>query len=402
MRTLRLPCTAAILLLATVAAATTIHVPADQPTIQAGINAASSGDTVVVACGTYYEHDIVVRPGVSVMSEAGEPDCVTIDALQSGRVFHCQAAGSTTTLVGLTITGGYCIGGAGPGGAGLLCITASPTVIRCTFKGNEVDGHGGGVDYRDSSSGQFIDCLFIDNTSSLKGGGARCYHSSPTFDNCRFQENQGDCGGGLYCSVGSPTLLGCVFEENMASSGGDGGGVRIFDRSHPYLDGCVFVGNKAGWGGGFACNESCSPLLTGCTFAGNTAWVDGSAFDSYHSSSPSVHRCIFAFGASGAAVYVDGASEPLLICTNIYGNAGGDWTGAIASQQGVSGNISLDPLFCDSANGDLSLCEDSPCLPGNHPTGSCDLIGAFDAGCGPCGAVAVESMSWGQIKSLYR
>src|SRR5687768_16244262 len=35
--------------------AATIHVPADQPTIQAAIDASASGDTVLVAPGTYYE-----------------------------------------------------------------------------------------------------------------------------------------------------------------------------------------------------------------------------------------------------------------------------------------------------------------------------------------------------------
>ena len=34
-------------------AAATINVPAGQPTIQAGVNAASNGDTVLVAPGTY-------------------------------------------------------------------------------------------------------------------------------------------------------------------------------------------------------------------------------------------------------------------------------------------------------------------------------------------------------------
>jgi hypothetical protein len=37
------------------ASATDINVPGDQPTIQAAVTAASSGDTIIVAAGTYYE-----------------------------------------------------------------------------------------------------------------------------------------------------------------------------------------------------------------------------------------------------------------------------------------------------------------------------------------------------------
>ena len=77
-------------------------------------------------------------------------------------------------------------------------------------------------------------------------------------------------------------------------------------------------------------------------------------------------------------------STPLLTCCDVYGNAGGDWVGCIASQSGIGGNISLDPLFCDAANGDYGLEGDSPCAPDYNP--NCGLIGAWPTGCGGSGA----------------
>lgn len=59
--------TIAAAILASPIGASTIHVPADYPTIQAAINSSSSGDTILVGPGTYYEsldyhgRDIVVQ-----------------------------------------------------------------------------------------------------------------------------------------------------------------------------------------------------------------------------------------------------------------------------------------------------------------------------------------------------
>jgi hypothetical protein len=67
----------------------------------------------------------------------------------------------------------------------------------------------------------------------------------------------------------------------------------------------------------------------------------------------------------------------------------------------VFANYEGDPLFCAAAAGDYSLEQCSPCVGGAHDGGD---IGAFPAGCGCEASVHEfsERVSWGRIKSLYR
>lgn len=72
---------------------------------------------------------------------------------------------------------------------------------------------------------------------------------------------------------------------------------------------------------------------------------------------------------------------PSLVCVDIYGTEGGDWTGGVGDLYGVDGNISEDPLFCARDSEVYTLQSDSPCAQGAHP--ECDLIGAWPVGCDP-------------------
>jgi hypothetical protein len=114
-----------------------------------------------------------------------------------------------------------------------------------------------------------------------------------------------------------------------------------------------------------------------------------------------------AYGMGGYAVDSEAnewSAGAVLNCCDVWGNAGGDWEGEVADQLGTNGNFSACPAFCNIALPpyDLQLCDESPCMPGNHPDGyDCGLIGAWEEGC-ICGPTRIEATTWGAIKSMYR
>ncbi|NIO29719.1 MAG: hypothetical protein GTO29_14330 [Candidatus Latescibacteria bacterium] len=83
-----------------------------------------------------------------------------------------------------------------------------------------------------------------------------------------------------------------------------------------------------------------------------------------------ISKTIIASSTNGGAVACAGTGTATLNVCDVYGNTGGDWVDCISGQLGVDGNISESPLFCDTASGDLTLHEDSPCLPENNDSGA--------------------------------
>lgn len=145
----------------------------------------------------------------------------------------------------------------------------------------------------------------------------------------------------------------------------------------------------------------CYPVLRSSTFAMNEA-PEGSGIWLGHFAGVRPTNVIIAYGLGGRAVHVSGGAYAILTCCNIFGNEGGDYVGLIERDYGVNGNFSACPSFCHAEMGDFRLCDESPCLPGNHPDGyDCGLIGAWGEGC-ICGPTQTEPTTWGAIKAMYK
>jgi len=86
--------------------AATLHVPGTYATIQAAINAASAGDTILVAAGTYVENlNVTKRVTISGVSK----DLVILQPAAAGYGIGVSGAGSNVTIENMTITAGNAV-----------------------------------------------------------------------------------------------------------------------------------------------------------------------------------------------------------------------------------------------------------------------------------------------------
>ncbi len=395
----------------------------DYLTIQEGVNAAITDDTVSVVPGTYTgpnNRDIDFGGRSILLISQGDWDDTIIDCENLGRGFYFHTSeDSTATVEGFTITNGEA-----DWGGGAYCYSgASPTFTSCRFLDNHASERGGGAACRTSSSTRFLECQFTDNSCDMFGGGLYCRSGAERVENCTFQGNasasQG--GGGAMCYLSTTTFAGSTFSGNITSGQGAGlytqesaltitdcnfeeneaglcGGAFSFrSPPSPTVSNCLFVGNTAGtYAAGISCSQGADATISNCTFVLNSCSSEAAGIVCYDSS-PTIEKTIIAFSTEGSAVSCySGTETPSITNCCIFGNAGGDdLCGSF------SDNISMLPLFCDVPGLDFSLCANSPCLPGAAENPCGELIGAYACGCPDCES-PVQHTSWGRIKGIYR
>jgi hypothetical protein len=232
----------------------TVDGPADFKTIQAAINDANDGDTVLVADGTYTgdgNRDINFwGKAITLRSENGPEKCI-IDCQGSeaqphqGFLFLHNGEDSNSVLDGFTITNGY----HPVSGGGIVCSSVSPTIQNCIITNNRARDDGGGI---------------------------MCSVASPTIRNCIITRNIAEVwwGGGMHCRSCTGAILdNCLITENSAREGGgiSSSGDNFLPPGDVIVTNCTFSGNSAACGGAVYVNDGSQPFMVNCILWGDTA-----------------------------------------------------------------------------------------------------------------------------------
>jgi hypothetical protein len=243
----------------TSAFATIINIPGDYLTIQQGIDASSSGDTVLVETGIYYEnlvissHDIVLASNFIFDGNPATIDNTVIDGGGINTVITiADSSCFTAEINGLSITNGFWYGNwPDVRGGGIHANDSVQVKIgNCYIYNNITTGymsHGGGI-YLNSSNSSISGCVFYDNESTMGPAiaiGERT--DNVIIEGCNIHNNA--------CAVSNPASLSIIsisVSSNIAISGSvihhnGGTGIWNYGSSNTSVINCT-IANNSGFG----------------------------------------------------------------------------------------------------------------------------------------------------------
>lgn len=362
----------------------TIYVPSDQPTIQAGIDSAVNGDTVLVAPGTYVENIDFKGKLIAVKSSDGAEVTVIdggspVDPEEASVVRFENGETLDAVLDGFTLTNGkgcyrlVSFDGAGTTstvdeaffGAGIFCRTASPTIINNTITQNHMCSNhhsfGAGIAAIEYSAPEIKNNVISSNSNLVyfptngDGGGIYCNdYSNPLIDGNTISDNlAGSSGGALWCRKATDMeVMNNVFERNTALVGAGG---AIWSASIPLkLKNNQIIDNQAGAYGGAALISGYLGMVTirNNTIGSNFAWNDGGGL--YLSGNGNITvtgNTVFDnhTNINGGGISLKSESEIVISDNEIVDNYANTWGGGIYASYGSGAVVRDNHVFENSA-----------------------------------------------------
>jgi parallel beta-helix repeat protein len=360
----------------------------DYPTIQAAVNAATNGDTIVLEPGIYqgvgnrdvnYDNRAItitsIDPNDAAVVAATVVDCQgSATEYHRGFSFHNNVLGQS--LRGLTIRNAYtngsgaallCDGGSRPiieknvitdnfaeqWGGGIFIWEAEPEILANTFTRNEADG-GGGI-YVKGPTCLILDNRIEDNTASVDKGGGIYVNSCEAFIRRNtLRNNEAINGGGIFC-LNQPSA---IIENNRIRANhvtGSGGAIYMEGTSPDIANNFISENSAGNYGAGLSYNNSFGTIINN-TIAWNASL--GAGIHCGFGSTPDIINNIVAFNDAGINKGF-GDPAPLLKNNCVFGNSAYNYGGNLAPG---TGDISQDPKLANWDAGYLHIQPDSPCI----------------------------------------
>ncbi len=327
--------------------AATRYVPSQYGTIQAAIDASSSGDVIIISSGTYY------GSGNVNVSFSGKN--VTVRGAGPANTFiDCDSSGSGNR--GFEFTNGE---------------TSSARLEDLTIRDGDVRSRQ------------------VNFVWDRNGGGVKIQSASPTIENVHFIDNQAHLGGAVHCMKINgyadnvyPTFDECVFEGNFAnhqSLSSENGGAILFINSHPDFTDCLFNDNEADAYGGAVYASSSTGSFTNCTFYENEALSSHGGTVLSTASDLEFDNCIIANTVSGYGINAWSSSTIDVDCCDFWNNEAADYVMHSSTISIDDNTIYENPAFCDPDNDDFTIVSTSSCAPDYSLCGQ--LIGAYGVDC---------------------